>query len=86
MIAIGVSYAPTLYLIFSVNVHSVDVNVYTYMYEYVKLVLSRDWSAWLQLAPEAPQTDIRDVTKDEFVNPTLLNFEFEVIHTIACRK
>ena len=73
-------------MIFSVNVHSVDVNVYTYMYEYVKFVLSRDWSAWLQLAPEAPQTDIRDVTKDEFVNPTLLNFEFEVIHTIACRK
>ena len=40
----------------------------------------------VELAPEAPQSDIRDVTKDEYVNPALLNFEFEVIHTITCSK
>ena len=52
------------------------------------MIVPRDFvcACVVQLAPEAPQTDIRDVTKDEFVNPTLLNFEFEVIHTIACRK
>ena len=40
----------------------------------------------VELAPEAPQSDLHDVTKDEYMNPALLNFEFEVIHTITCSK